>query len=210
MIKFRLTSIKLNNEQRQSTVIDWEQIQTDDETKQMFNEKLQELMSSNQLQVNDCTNFNSAILIAAQDTATTDQTKNQGWFHHLESNLLPVILHRGQLLHQLRSTDPSSDTTKLKKELKTTQKFVTNYVSHSKAAWSTHQAQIIYSICFNPKEAWASVIILAGGTTSHHEEPTVMQLRFTSRELATNNAENASVIGPYLEKIYRSHRPVDW
>ena len=56
--------------------------------------KLQELMSNNQLQANDYTNFNSAILIAARDTATTDQNKNQGWFHHSESNLLPVILHR--------------------------------------------------------------------------------------------------------------------
>ena len=63
---------------------------------------------------------------------------------------------------------------------------------------------------FTPKEAWASVKILAGGMTSHHEKPTVMRLRLTNGELATNNAKNASIMGPHLEKVYRNHRPVDW
>ena len=31
--KFRLTSIRFNNEQQESTVIDWEKIRTDEETK---------------------------------------------------------------------------------------------------------------------------------------------------------------------------------
>ena len=52
--------------------------------------------------------------------------------------------------------------------------------------------------------------VLAGGMTSHHEEPTVMGLRLTNSELATTDAENAPVMGPHLEKVYRNHRPVDW
>ena len=63
---------------------------------------------------------------------------------------------------------------------------------------------------FTPKDAWASVEILACGMTSHHEKPTVMRLRLTNSELATNDIENASVMGPHLEKVYRNHRPVDW
>ena len=47
---------------------------------------------------------------------------------------------------------------------------------------------------FTPREAWASVKILAGGMTSHHKKPTVMRLRLTNGELATNDAENASVM----------------
>ena len=65
-------------------------------------------------------------------------------------------------------------------------------------------------MCFTPREAWESVKILAGGMTIHHEKPTVMRLRLTNFELATNDAENASVMGSHLEKVYRNQRPVDW
>ena len=46
--------------------------------------------------------------------------------------------------------------------------------------------------------------------TSHHAKPTMMRLRLTNGELATNDFENVSVMGPQLEKEYRNHRPVDW
>ena len=68
--KFRLTSIKFNNEQQKSTVIDWEIIRIDDEKRLIFNNKLYELTKDNKLLSQDYTYFNSAILIDAQDTAT--------------------------------------------------------------------------------------------------------------------------------------------
>ena len=46
--------------------------------------------------------------------------------------------------------------------------------------------------------------------TTQHKKPTVMRLRLTNGELATNDAKNASVMGPHLENVYRNHRPVDW
>ena len=52
--------------------------------------------------------------------------------------------------------------------------------------------------------------VLAGGMTSHHEKPTVIRLKLTNGELDTTDAENVSVMGPHLERIYRKHRPVDW
>ena len=58
---------------------------------------------------------------------------------------------------------------------------------------------------FTPKDAWASVKVLLGGMKSHHEKLTVMQLKLTNGELATNDAENASVMEPHLEKVYRNH-----
>ena len=61
-----------------------------------------------------------------------------------------------------------------------------------------------------PKDVWASVKILTGGMTSHHEKPTVMRLKLTNGELATTDAEKATVMGPHLENFYRNHRPVDW
>ena len=63
---------------------------------------------------------------------------------------------------------------------------------------------------FIPKDAWASVKILAGGRTSHHEKPTVMRLKLTNGKLATTDAENMSVMVPQLKKVYRNHQPVDW
>ena len=40
--KFRLTSIKFNNKQQESTIIHWENIRTDEETKYFLNDKLYE------------------------------------------------------------------------------------------------------------------------------------------------------------------------
>ena len=63
---------------------------------------------------------------------------------------------------------------------------------------------------FTPKYEWESGKILAGGMTSYHEKPTLIRLKLANGELATTDAENASVMGPHLEKFYRNHLLVDW
>ena len=93
------------------------------------------------------------------------------------------------------------DGTAIKVELRAAQNVVKDHVSLATATWSTHQATIIHSMRFTPKDAWASVKVLAEGMTSHHKKPIVMRLKLTNGELATNDAENASVMGPHLEKI---------
>ena len=98
----------------------------------------------------------------------------------------------------------------IKEELKVAQNVVNDHVYLAKAALSTHQEIIIHSMRVTPIEAWARVKILAGGMTSHHKKPTVMHLRLTNSEIATNDAKKASVMGPHLEKVYRNHRPVYW
>ena len=65
-----LRSIKFNNGQQESTIIDWEKNWIDEETRSIFNDKLYELTKNNNILSYDYTDFNSAILIAAQDTAT--------------------------------------------------------------------------------------------------------------------------------------------
>ena len=124
--------------------------------------------------------------------------------------LLPAIQHRDQLLHHLRPKDPSEDSTAIKVELRAVLNVVSDHVSLAKAAWSTHQATINYNIRFIPKDAWASVKVLAGGMTSHHKKTTVMQIKLTNGELAKTDAGNASVMGPHLENVYRNHPPVYW
>ena len=63
---------------------------------------------------------------------------------------------------------------------------------------------------FNPKTAWESVKVLAGGMTSHHKAPTVMRLTLPTGLLASMDAENSSVMGPHFEKVYTNHRQVAW
>ena len=63
---------------------------------------------------------------------------------------------------------------------------------------------------FNPKEVWQSVRVLSGGYTIHHTAPTVMWLRLTNKELATTDAENASVFGPHFHRIFNNSIPIDW
>ena len=63
---------------------------------------------------------------------------------------------------------------------------------------------------FTSKEARASVKILSGGMMSYQEKPTEMRLRLTNGELVTNDAKNAFVMEPQIEKVYRNHRPVEW
>ena len=166
-------------------------------------------MKNNKSLSNDYTTFNSAILLEEQYTAIKEITKNQGWFHHSELTLLPAIQHRYQLRYHLRPKDPSEDTTTIKVELRAPQNVFCDHFFLSKAACSTHQTTIIHNISFTPKDAWASVEKLSGEMTSHHEKPTVMRLKITNGELATTDAENMSVMGPHLEKVYRNHQPVD-
>ena len=65
-------------------------------------------------------------------------------------------------------------------------------------------------MCFNPKAAWQSVCFLSGGDTSHHASPTIMWMRLPNGELATTDAENASVFGPHFHRVFNNHRPIDW
>jgi len=117
--KFRLTSIKFNNTRDEPTVIDWEKIRTDKQAKLDFNDKLITLteyaaITTDPFAEIQYTTFNTAILTAAKKTAKKQRTKNQGWFHHSNSVLIPVIHHRDRLIHHLQSQDPSEDTTALR------------------------------------------------------------------------------------------------
>ena len=63
---------------------------------------------------------------------------------------------------------------------------------------------------FNPKKAWESVKVLAGGMTSHQKTPTVMRIMLPTGSLASTDAENSSVMGPHFEKVYTNHLQVVW
>ena len=35
-------------------------------------------------------------------------------------------------------------------------------------------------------------------------------MRLPNREVATNDAENSSVIGPHFHRVFNNYRPIDW
>ena len=196
--------MKFSNDLDDIIIIDWKKIQTENAEKAIFNNKLEELISLER----DYTTFNADILKAGLQTATRKKTENKGWFHHSEQTLLPIISYSDYFLHHLRMWD--HDDPLLTVQLKLSQYVVTNNIALAKAAWSLHQAEKIHEIRFNPKQAWESVKVLAGGKSSHHKAPTVMRLKLPSGKLATTDAENASIMGPHFEKVYTHHRPIDW
>ena len=49
--KFILTSINFNNDQQESNVIDWGKFRTDEDTKYIFNDKLNELIKKKQVTI---------------------------------------------------------------------------------------------------------------------------------------------------------------
>ena len=61
---------------------------------------------------------------------------------------------------------------------------------------------------FNPKEAWQIVSFIAGEDTTHHASPTIMQIRLPNGEMATTNAENASLFGPHFDRVFNNHIPI--
>ena len=157
------------------------------------------------------TQFNEFILKAATETATKSNTPDKGWFHHSLSTLLPTISHRDQLLHTLRTTEPSSlNTTAIKIDLKLAQIEVTDSISLAKAKWSAHQAERIHNMRFNPKDAWKAVKVLIVGKESNHLKPVVMRLRQPTGKLATSDAENVNIMPPHLEKVFKAQRPITW
>ena len=63
---------------------------------------------------------------------------------------------------------------------------------------------------FNPQESWKCLCVLSGGGTIHHASPAVMRMRLPNGELATADAENASVFGRHFHRIFNNHIPIYW
>ena len=103
-------------------------------------------MKNNNLLSNDYTTFNSSILLAAQAKAIKEIIKNKGWFHHSELTLLPAIQHRDQILHHIRSKDPSEDNTAIKVELRAAENVFSDHFSLAQAAVYIQQATIIHNM----------------------------------------------------------------
>ena len=122
-----------------------------------------------------------------------------------------MIKERDALLSDYRTLGiGKGDSSEAKLQLKVAQVAVDDSIALEKAAWSAHQAEKIYSMRFNYKEAWESVRVLSGVDTSHHASPTFMWMRLPNGELEMTDAENVSVFGPHFHRVFNNHKPIDW
>ena len=181
-----------------------EKINGDAETNIEFNPRLSENITNKYTY----TDFNDAILQAAKVAITTKLT-NQGWFNHSKDHLLLAIELRDHLLTILRNMN-EEDTRNVRLQLRQAHTCVTDLIALEKASWSAYQAKKNHNMSFNPKAAWESVKILTGGTTIHHANPTIMRMRLPTGKLPTTDKENAEVLGPHFEKVFKKHRRIEW
>ena len=124
VIEFRITAIKLRNNQKERVVTDWKSIQKYPELNKSTNEKLQRrIKHSAGIDQTAYSNFNEKLLLVAQETTIRLKFENKGWLYHSLGKLLPKIVLHNVILVQIRSIDPrTEDVLNLKKELKGAQK----------------------------------------------------------------------------------------
>ena len=46
--------------------------------------------------------------------------------------------------------------------------------------------------------------------SSHHKAPTVMRFKLPNGNLASTDAENASILGPHSKRVYTNHQKIEW
>jgi len=63
---------------------------------------------------------------------------------------------------------------------------------------------------FDLKSAWEHMHILAGGSTSHHASPPMVNMRLPDGTLATSNEVNGIVFVSHLEDVLNNNGNVDW
>ena len=98
----------------------------------------------------DYTEYNEAILSSAEETAMAVGSKYQGWYHHSQDTLPPILDARNKVLYTIRAKKltPSGQTfTKLRK----LQWEVNEVIAMAKTRWSRHLAEVIHNTTFQPK-----------------------------------------------------------
>ena len=96
---FSNRSIKFKSTYVERPVIDWKRIQDCENTNQLFNINLKNMLKENM----SYKLFNKAILSSAQQSATTNKQSNKVWFQHIKSTLTPALETRNEILHSIRA-----------------------------------------------------------------------------------------------------------
>ena len=207
LTSFKTTAIKFKVTEKLVEQIDWKLIGYNKLTNELFNNSSSKYIAGE----TTYSKYTKHILEAGTNTVKISNHKNKGWFHFSRDSLLPLIEERDTLIYDYQNLGiGKGDSSEAKLQLSVSQLAVDDAIALAKAAWSAHQPGKIHFMRFKPKEAWQNVRVLSGGGTSHHTLPTVMRIRLPNAELATTDAENASVFGPHFFRVFNNHKPIGW
>ena len=141
----------------------------------------------------------------------TTKQKNKCWFHHSIDILRSLIETRNGILTEYWTFGIVRGDTCFTKQVIQNQKQEFNYsIALPKADWSAYQAERIHSMRFNHREAWDSVKSIYCGEKIHHKNPTIMSIQLPYGNIATTDADNASVLVTHFDQLFFAYCPVDW
>ena len=149
LTSFKLTVIKFKVNDRIVAHIDWKLIGYHKLTNEIFNNSLSRYIHGGTTYYD----YNNHILEAGTNTAIISNHRNKGWFHFSRNSLLPLIKERDALIFDYRTLGiGKGDFSEKKIRLKIAQLAVDDAISLAKVAGSSHQAEKVHSIRFNPKQ----------------------------------------------------------
>ena len=206
-LKLSITSIKFKESTKlQEPKRDWRRIQYEEQA----NIKFSDLILSETTEETPANEFCEIIMKAAAETATTTETSVDGWFEFSKDTLVPLIGHRNKMLHAIKHSNRSNnDLEHTKAQLKALQNRIDYNTAEAKHKWSAYYSDKVSKMNFDGKTAWEAIRLLTNGFSAHHKKTKSMAMRLPNGELAKNDEENMSVMGPHLNKVFNNHRPVD-
>ena len=116
---------------------------------------------------------------------------------------MPLIGERNVLLHATRQSNlPPEESIQKKRLLKDKQLEIQEKTKIALGEWYEHQASLVVNIDMDPWTAWKASKLVCKGKFAHYKDVLNKTSRFCNKEgnLAQNDAENADIVIPHLEK----------
>ncbi len=158
----------------------------------------------------DYEEFNDAIRQSGMNTAIPLKEQCKGWYKFSQTELMPIIEEKNQLVHTLRQKVNTVEIDDLLRcSLKRMTKQVKDMVLLAKSRWYSNICLHIHDMQVNPWLAREYIRILTGGETVHHKKLINMAMRLPDGTLASNSSENMAIFGPHFERVFSNHQPVN-
>ena len=208
-ITLNINSIAIQPRQKSKnkTLADWQRIAYDDETKQLFNDKLHAEIQHSDIN-NDYTTFFEAVKSTAESSAIKPEKKINAWFAMSKDELQPAIDRITALQHSIR--DPSNiDQAATRQALKLAYRLRNIAVRKAKSKYMSHIAQKIGNLSGeNTKAMWDAVKECKLGHENNYIRPQIISLTREDGAKTTNNKENIDIMRTHCEKLFNNKKQV--
>jgi hypothetical protein len=149
--------------------------------------------------------FVAATMQAAEEHIEGNGRISKDWFTTSEGELNKAIKMRNYWYDIWATTSVAGARVKYKEarsELRKT-------IRKAKKKWHEDRAREIHDMNFNPKNAWCAIKEIRDGLEGHHKAQSDLKMRKADGELATNDSDNADVMGAHFTKVFNNHRAID-